>query len=162
MVALSAQGLAAAADETRPQPAPPVDRVGFPRGYQNHFAVLPQFSRRANQVITVFGNAVNAVIAKVRGVAEVPFAERSAIVLEVAEATMDLTNKPLGETDGISKKSEGNALHVMRRGEGVGEAYANNRAGNWGFTKYAAVGGCIMAGKEHCFVVRGRLPEAKK
>lgn len=159
MVALSAQRLAAAADDTRPQPVPPVDRVGFPRGCQNHFAVLRQFSRGANQVITVFGNAV---IAKVRGVAEVPFAERSAIVLETADATMDLTNKPLGETDGIPKKAEGNALRVMRRGEGVGEAYANNRAGNWGFKEFAADGGYIMAGKEHDFFVRGRPLEAKK
>lgn len=161
------------AEDAKPQPAPKVDRVGFPKGYQADFAVLRQFPRGTNQVVTVYGNAAAA---KVKDLADVPFADGSVIVMETAEVATDTAGQPLTEADGSPKKAKVTGMHVMRRGEGFGEAYEHNRAGNWEFTEYKADGSyltppeksaacaeChIKAGQEYDFVFRGRLPEAKK
>lgn len=160
-------------DDAKPQPAPKVDRVGFPKGYQTQFTVLRQFPRGTNQVVTVYGNAAAA---KVKALADIPFADGSVIVMETADVARDAAGKTLTEADGSPKKAKVAGMHVMRRGEGFGEAYEHNRAGNWEFTEYKADGSYITppeksaacaechikAGKEHDFVFRGRLPEAKK
>lgn len=161
------------ADEAKPQPAPKVDRVGFPHGYDSEFTVLRQFPRGKNQLVTVYGNAVAA---RVKGLADVPFANGSVIVMETADVAKDAAGQSVVQADGSPKKAKVTGMHVMRRGEGFGEAYAHNRAGQWEFAEYKADGSyltppeksaacaeChIKAGKERDFVYRGPLPEAKK
>ncbi len=48
------------AEDAKLQPAPKVDRVVFPQGYQTAFEVLRQFPRGSNQVVTIHGYAAAA------------------------------------------------------------------------------------------------------
>jgi hypothetical protein len=158
------------ADEPPDPPAPTVDRVGFPKDYQDKFEVLRSVNRsEKQQLITVFGNTMAATIKRMD---QLPYPYGSILVMETASAQKDSEGKPLLDEKGTYKKDQVLGLHVMRREKDFGEAYGKNRTGEWEYAEYRADGSYITppqksfacaechvkAGRERDFVYRGRLP----
>ena len=163
------------AAESEPAPAPTLDRVGFPKAYQEKYQVLRTVNKKEEQkVVTVYGNGLAA---SITNAAQLPYPNGSIIVMETAGALKDAQDKPLLDEQGNFRKDQVLGLHVMRREKGFGEAYGKNRTGEWEYVEYRADGSYITppqkssscaechvkAGQERDFVYRGRLPaEGKK
>ena len=95
------------------------------------------------------------------------------IVMETAEALKNEEGQPSKDDKGHLRRGEVVGLHVMRREKGFGEAYGNNRTGDWEYVEYRNDGSYITtarksfacaechvkAGRDRDFVYRGRLPE---
>ena len=126
------------ARRTENLPTPKVDRVGFPKDYSKTFEVLRTVERpEKQQVVTVFGNERAA---SVRGVEDLPYPYGSVIVMETAGAIKDEQGKPRLDDKGHLRKGDVVGLHVMRREKGFGEAYGENRTGEWEYVEYRADG----------------------
>jgi hypothetical protein len=112
-------------------PAPKVDRVGFPKGYQSAFRQLRATdSNDAKTVIMVYGNAPAA---SAKG-GRYPYG--SVIVMETWSTMQDTQKKVLLDGDGRFRKDKVTGLHVMRKEHGFGEAYRENRTGEWEYVEY--------------------------
>jgi cytochrome P460 len=159
--------------EEKLSPAPAQDRVDFPNDYTRAYQVLRIVNKPDEQkVVTVYGNRQAAFVTNST---QLPYPYGSVIVMETAVALKDPQGKPLIDEKSNLRKDKVTGLHVMRRGPGFGEAYGNNRAGEWEFVEYrpdgsyitppqksAACAAChVKAGQERDFVYRGRLLEAK-
>ncbi len=151
-------------------PVPATDRVGFPKDYQQKFQVLRAFNRKEEQkVITVFGNKLAASVTRTN---DLPYPYGSIIVMETASALQGKDGEPLLDDKGNYQRNKVLGLHVMRREKDFGEAYRQNRSGEWEYVEYRTDGSYITppqesfscakchikAGKERDFVYRGRLP----
>jgi chitinase len=151
--------------------APHEDRVGFPEDYAKNFDVLRTVERtEKQQVVTIFGNDRAA---SVRDVSSLPYPYGSIIVMETAGALKDAQGKPRLDESGHLRKGDVMGLHVMRREKGFGEAYGQNRTGEWEYVEYRAdhtyitppqksfaCAEChVKAGSDRDFVYRGRFPE---
>ncbi len=156
---------------TEDPPAPKEDRVGFPKDYSKTFEVLRTIERpEKQQIVTVFGNERAA---SVRRSEDLPYPYGSVIVMETAGAIKDEQGKPRVDDKGRLRKGGVVGLHVMRREQGFGVAYGENRTGEWEYVEYRADGtyltppnkssACaechVKAGRDRDFVYRGRLPE---
>jgi len=156
---------------TEDPPAPKEDRVGFPKDYSTTFEVLRTVERpEKQQIVTVFGNERAAAV---RRSEDLPYPYGSVIVMETAGAIKDEQGKPRVDDKGLLRKGGVVGLHVMRREKGFGEAYGENRTGEWEYVEYRADGTyltppnksspcaeChVKAGRDRDFVYRGRLPE---
>ena len=122
------------------------------------------------QIVTVFGNERAA---SVRSSEDLPYPYGSVIVMETAGAIKDEQGKPRVDDKGQLRKGGVIGLHVMRREKGFGEAYGENRSGEWEYVEYRPDGtyltppnksfACaechVKAGRDRDFVYRGRLPE---
>ncbi len=123
-------GVLATAAEEKVDPAPTVDRVGFPTGYAKEFTILRRTTDAANaKQVTVYGNAPAASVTQLSGL---PYPNGSVLVME----TMHL--KP--GADGKLVEDAVSGLHVMRREAGFGADYGAQRAGEWEFVEYHADG----------------------
>ncbi|MBI3715776.1 MAG: cytochrome P460 family protein [Betaproteobacteria bacterium] len=157
------------AAETEIPPAPTVDRVGFPKDYAEKFQVLRSVNRaEKQQVVTVYGNRPAASITRTN---DLPYPYGSIIVMETADAAKDAQDKPLVDDQGRFRKEKVTGLHVMRREKGFGEAYRQNRTGEWEYVEYRPDGSYITppqksatcaechvkAGAQKDFVYRARL-----
>ncbi len=164
--------LAAALPAGEPQdpPAPEVDRVGFPKSYQDRYKVLRSANRpEKQQVITVFGNDLAASITSED---KLPYPYGSILVMETASAQKGSDGQPLLDETGKYRKDQVVGLHVMRREKDFGAAYGKNRTGEWEYAEYKADGSYITppqksfacaechvkAGQARDFVYRGRFP----
>jgi hypothetical protein len=166
-IALAAVSFAADSPDAR---APVVDRVGFPKAYQEKYAVLRTVNKTdKEQVVTVYGNEQAASITRAD---QLPYPYGSIIVMETATAKKDSQGKPIVDKNGDYRGDKILGLHVMRREKGFGEAYGKNRTGEWEYVEYRAdetyitppqksfaCAEChVKAGPERDFVYRGRLP----
>jgi len=157
------------AAESNDSPAPATDRVGLPKDYQRNFQVLRAFNKaEQQQVVTVFGNDRAA---SIKSISDVPYPYGSIIVMETSNALKDPHGKPLSDEKGIYRKDNVVGLHVMRREKNFGEAYAQNRTGEWEYVEYRADGtyitppeksfACakchVKAGPKRDFVYRGKF-----
>lgn len=148
-------------------PAPKVDRVGFPKGYQSAFRQLRATdSADAKTIIVVYGNAP-ATSAKGGS-----YAYGSVIVMETWSTLQDAQKNVLLDAAGHFRKDKVTGLHVMRKEHGFGEAYRENRTGEWEYVEYrpdgtyitppAASAKCaschVKAGDAKDFVYGGRNP----
>ena len=153
------------ADEAKPDPAPTLDRVGFPTGYAKTFPILRRRSDDKEQV-TVYGNAPAASVTQFSAL---PYPNGSVLVMETMRLKPDSNGKPV--EDAVT------GLHVMRREAGFGVDYGANRAGEWEFVEYRPDGSYITppqksascaachlkdAGPARDFVFNGRFAEASK
>jgi hypothetical protein len=158
------------AAESEQAAAPTVDRVGFPKAYQEKYQVLRTVNKKEEQkVVTVYGNGLAA---SITNAAQLPYPNGSIIVMETAGALKDAQGKPLLDGQGNYRKDQVLGLHVMRREKDFGEAYGKNRTGDWEYVEYRADGSYITppqkssscaechvkAGRERDFVYRGRFP----
>jgi hypothetical protein len=112
-------------------PAPKVDRVGFPKGYQSAFRQLRvEDSADAKTVIVVYGNTA-AASAKGRS-----YPYGSVIAMETWSTLQDAQKNVLLDGIGHFRKDKVTGLHVMRKEHGFGEAYRENRTGEWEYVEY--------------------------
>jgi len=121
--------------------APTVDRVGFPKGYSEAFQVLRTVTRTNEQkLVTIYGNKAAA---SVTNAVQLPYPYGSVIVMETANVLKDAQGKPVIDAQGNFRKDKVTGLHVMRREKDFGQAYAENRPGEWEFVEYTPDGGYI-------------------
>ena len=168
-VVRAAEGTSSA-DKT-PEPAPKTDRVGFPTGYREKFEVLrTKVDKEKLKVVTVYGNSKAA---SVTNLSQMPYPNGSVLVMETAEAEKDVLGKPVLNAQGGLFAGKVLGMHVMRRGTGFGEAYAEKRSGEWEYVEYkadgtyitppeksAACSAChIKAGEKRDFVYHGRFAD---
>jgi len=159
---LPATGRAA---EPKADPAPTVDRVGFPTGYAHTFTILRRRSDGKEQV-TVYGNAPAASVTQLSAL---PYPNGSVLVMETMRLKPDANGKPVEDVV--------LGLHVMRREAGFGTDYGANRAGEWEFVEYRPDGTFITppaksascaachakdAGSARDYVFKGRFAESAK
>jgi hypothetical protein len=112
-------------------PAPKVDRVGFPKGDQSAFRQLRvEDSADAKTVIVVYGNTAAA---SAKGGSH-PYG--SVIVMETWSTMQDAQKNVLLDGTGHFHKDKVTGLHVMRKEHGFGEAYRENRTGEWEYAEY--------------------------
>jgi len=118
------------------QPAPPVDRVGFPAGYQTTFVPLYAFDRPdTRQVRVVYGN--HAATSTPKGA---PYPYGSVLVMETYTARLDSTNTPLRDANGRYIRNQLAGIFVMRKERGYGVEYEHNRTGEWEYVAYRGDG----------------------
>lgn len=123
------------------QPAPAIDRVGFPKDYQTTFEVLRTVTRKKElKIVTVYGNKEAA---SITSAAQLPYPYGSILVMETALALKDAEGKPALDAAGELRRDKIAGLHVMRRERGFGEAYGRNRTAEWEYVEYHADGTTI-------------------
>jgi plastocyanin len=116
------------------QPAPLVDRVGFPDNYQTDFVPLFAFDRPDNRQIRVmYGNHVVTNAKKGE-----PYPYGSVIVMETYRARLDAQNNPLRDANGRYIRDTLAGIFVMRKERGFGIEYEHNRTGEWEYVAYRA------------------------
>lgn len=114
------------------QPAPLVDRVGFPDNYQTAYVPLFAFDRPdARQIRVVYGNHVASSVTKGQ-----PYPYGSVIVMETYRARTDAQNNPLRDEAGRFIRDALTAIFVMRKEPGFGVEYAHNRTGEWEYVAF--------------------------
>ncbi len=139
-------------------PAPKVDRVGFPKGYQSSFRQLRVTdSTDAKTVIVVYGNAPAT---SAKG-GKYPYG--SVIVMETWSTLLDAQKNVLLDGTGHFRKDKVTGLHVMRKDHGFGEAYRENRTGEWEYVEYRPDGTYITppAASAKCASCHLKAGEAK-
>ena len=157
----------ACASEEKLEPAPAVDRVGFPADYAKTFTVLRRTTDPAGaKQVTVYGNALAASVTQLSGL---PYPDGSVLVMETMHLKPDAQGKLV--EDAVL------GLHVMRRAAGFGADYGAQRAGEWEFVEYRPDGTFITppqksascsachqksAGAERDFVFKARFADAAK
>lgn len=138
--------------------APKADRVGFPKGYQSAFR---QFRTKdqadAKTVIVVYVNAAPA--SAQRG--SYPYG--SVIVMETWSTLQDAGKNVLLDGNGHFRRDKVTGLHVMRKEHGFGEAYGENRTGEWEYVEYRPDGTYITppAASAKCAACHLKAGEAK-
>ena len=139
-------------------PAPKADRVGFPKGYQSGFRQLRSTDHAdAKTVVVVYGNPAAA---SVKG-GSYPYG--STIVMETWSTLQDAQKNTLLEGTGRFRKDKVTGLHVMRKEHGFGEAYHENRTGEWEYVEYRPDGTYITppAASAKCASCHLKAGEAK-
>lgn len=173
LLVVSVASVFTGSSEEKLSSAPGQDRVGFPADYARTYDVLRVVNKPDEQkMVTVYGNRKAASITNSN---QLPYPYGSIIVMETASTTKDTQGKLLADQNANLRKDRVTGLHVMRRELGFGEAYGDNRAGEWEFVEYKPDGtyitppqksgtcaAChVKAGQKLDFVYRGRLIESK-
>lgn len=113
-------------------PAPSEDRVGFPENYQENYQLLYVFDRADNvQVRVICGNDA-AASAK----AGEPLPYGSILVMETWRARRDDDGKPVLDDNGRFIREELGGIFIMRKEPGFGEAYEEQRSGEWEYVAF--------------------------
>ena len=115
-------------------PGPDEDPVGFPKGYQDNFKQLFVFDRFDNhQVRVVYGNDQAASVQPGEA-----FPYGSIMAMETYRAKLDASGEPILDEEGRYQYQRGDptGIFVMRKEEGFGEAYQQNRTGEWEYVAY--------------------------
>jgi plastocyanin len=123
-----------------PRPAPTEDRVGFPEGYQDSFKLLFVFDRPDNkQVRVICGNDLAAARQP-----DEPFPYGSIMVMETYRAKLDPNGQPVLDENGHFIRQTLTGLFVQRKEEGFGEAYEEERSGEWEYVAYRPDGSTFI------------------
>lgn len=170
---IGAMLLGHAASSELPVSAPATDRVGFPKDYRTRFKVLGVIVKeQALRVSTVYGNEQAATVTSRE---QLPYPEGSIILVEFSDALRDANNQVVRDANGALQRGAVEHIDVMKRGQGFGEAYGVNRAGEWEYAGYRLDGSyttppeksaqCAAchrkAGPENDFVFRMRAAPAR-
>jgi plastocyanin len=115
-----------------PGPAPTEDRVGFPENYAQDFKLMYVMDRVDNsQVRIICGN--DLAVATEEGE---PFAYGSALVMETWRTKRDASGAVIKDENGRFIRESLSGIFVMRKEEGFGEAYQEQRSGEWEYVAY--------------------------
>lgn len=118
--------------QTPTEPAPTVDRVGFPENYQTQFVPLFAFDRPdARQVRVVYGNHVVTNSPRYG-----PYEYGSVLVMETYRAAQDAQGTVLKDAAGRFIRDQLLGIFVMRKERGFGVDYKHNRTGEWEYVAY--------------------------
>ena len=155
------------AAEEKIDPAPAIDRVGFPTDYARKFTILRRTTdAAAAKQVTVYGNAQAASITQRSAL---PYPNGAVLVMETMHLKPDAQGKLV--EDAVL------GLHVMRREAGFGADYGAQRAGEWEFVEYRPDGSFITpppksascsachqknAGPDRDYVFKARFADAAK
>jgi len=122
----------AASPTPTPRPAPTADRVGFPEDYQTKFKFAYVFDRQdAKSVSYICFNDVAATTKQGQ-----PFPYGSVIVFESWRPKQNAQGILIKDANGHMIRESLNAIFVMRKERGFGEAYQANRTGEWEYIAY--------------------------
>jgi len=114
------------------------DRVGFPADYRHTLRqVSDVIYQEGSGVSTVYANDLAA---SAPGFSQARYPNGAVIVMEFARPQIDGEGELLRDAHGAPLKGEIVHIDVMRRGTGFGEAYGDDRAGEWEFASYASDG----------------------
>jgi plastocyanin len=150
-----------------PRPAPQVDRVGFPEGYQDSFKLIYVYDRTVSKQIRVA--CANSVAASVKP--GEPFPYGSVLLFESWRPKETATGDVVKDANGRLIREALTTIFVMRKEQGFGEAYKDLRNGEWEYVAYRpdksvqtppqlsfSCAGCHQAaGQDRDFVFRGNL-----
>jgi plastocyanin len=114
------------------RPAPTTDRVGFPEDYQTKFKFAYVFDRQDAKSVSYI--CVNDVAAATKQGQPFPFG--SVIVFESWRPKQDAQGNLIKDANGHLIRESLNAIFVMRKEQGFGEAYQANRTGEWEYIAY--------------------------
>ncbi len=155
-----------ATSTTSQGPAPKVDRVGFPEGYQTNFKLFYVFDMPKNKRILVTYANDNASSIKPGQ----PFPYGSIIAMETYSAKQDAQGNMVTDASGHSLRDKLQAVIVMRKERGFGVDYQNLRNDEWEYAAYrpngthlvppqetSACAGCHIAAIYKDFVFRRDL-----
>lgn len=148
-------------------PAPKVDRVGFPQGYQTSYQLFYLFDRPGNKQARVVYANDQAASAK-QGE---PFPYGSILVIEHYAAEQDAQGNVLRDASGRYIRDRLINLFVMRKEPGFGADYQHLRTDEWEYAAYNPDGTLFLspertafcsachqfAGAERDWVFRGNL-----
>lgn len=130
-----------------PRPAPSEDRVGFPENYDTDFKLLFIFNRPDRKLLRVIcGNDIAA-----QNQAGEPFDYGSVLLMISYSAQLDSDGQPVLDENGRYIGEKLVALHVQRKEPGFGEAYGEDRAGEWEYMAYNADGSVQVAPQDSNF-----------
>lgn len=135
IIVFSALFVQSAIAQTTPPPAPTVDRVGFPTGYQN-WAVLYAFDRPDNkQVRTIYANDPGF---NVKDGEQSNYPYGSILLMETWACLKDAATACILDDNGRFQKDPAATptLFVMRKERGFGVDYGPNRTGEWEYVAY--------------------------
>jgi plastocyanin len=114
------------------RPAPTTDRVGFPEDYQTKFKFAYAYDRRDAKSVSYI--CFNDVAASVKQGQPFPFG--SVIVFESWRPKEDASGSLVYDAAGHMIRESLNAIFVMRKEPGFGEAYKQFRTGEWEYIAY--------------------------
>jgi plastocyanin len=137
-------GAAAVTGIAQNPPAPSVDRVGFPTGFQN-WPVLYVFDRPDNrQIRTIYGNGVATQVDRGK---QHNFPYGSVLVMEVVAALRDAAGNVVLDANGRFQRDPTSAptIFVSRKEPGYGADYGPNRTGEWEYVSYRTDGSFATA-----------------
>jgi cytochrome P460 len=127
-----------------------LDRVGFPADYTHTLRQVGDtvFHERSG-VSTVYANELAL---SSPGFSQARYPNGAVIMMEFAKPLRDGEGELLRDAKGAPLKGEIEHIDVMRRGAGFGEAYGEDRAGEWEFASYRPDGTTLRAAGEtaHC------------
>lgn len=114
------------------EPAPQVDRVGFPEGYTTFYTPFFVFDRPDNrQIRVVYANKMASTVKPGEA-----FPYGSILVMETYRAKTDAMGNLVRDEEGRFVRDTLNAIFVMRKEKGFGAAYQKNRTGEWEYVAY--------------------------
>jgi hypothetical protein len=118
--------------------APQTDRVGYPADYRETFVRI-RVSDRADSKTTaaIYGNSAAATIHP--GDAG-PYPYGSILINEAWSTVKDGGGNVVLDESGHYKLDKLEKVHVMRKERGFGEAYGDNRSGEWEYVSFAQGG----------------------
>jgi len=120
--------------------APSTDRVGLPKDYQTAWKLLRTVEDKgSNTVKVVYAN--DAAASRKSGA----YPYGAVIVMETWSTVQDSQKKALLDDAGHFRRDKVTGLHVMRKEPGFGEAYGQNRSGEWEFVEYRPDGSYLTA-----------------
>lgn len=137
-------------DRAMPAVNAATDRVGFPGDYASNLRkVSDAIFNEKSGVSTVFANELAA---SSPGFSQARYPNGAVIMMEFANPQRDGEGQLLRDARGTPLKGEIVHIDVMRRGDGFGEAYGENRAGEWEFASYRPDGSTLMSPDKtaHC------------
>src|SRR5919204_5716551 len=114
------------------RPAPQIDRVGFPEDYQTKFKFAYAFDRRDAKSVSYI--CFNDVAAQVKQGEAFPYG--SVLVFESWRPKEDAQGALVYDANGHMIRESLNAIFVMRKEHGFGEAYQASRTGEWEYVAY--------------------------
>src|SRR5881628_2257606 len=110
-------------------PAPTVDRVGFPAGYQDTFKLFYVFDNYQNrQIRKVYGNEIAASVTPGETFS---FPYGSVLLFESYTVQQDAKGEPVLDINGRYIPVNLTTLFVMRKERGFGADYKEYRNGEW-------------------------------
>ena len=122
--------------KTQSLPAPTVDRVGFPAGYQQSFIKVFTFDNyQARSVLVMWANPTAASVTP-DTVFKFPYG--SIIIMETWAAARDANGEPVVDANGRYMVADGAVptVSVMRKEKGFGADYGIIRSGEWEYAAY--------------------------
>jgi Cytochrome P460 len=119
---------------TQTLPAPTMDNVRFPAGYQATYILFYTFDNYQNrQIRKVYGNPIAALV-KPAEVFNFPYG--SIILFESWSVQEDAAGEPLLDSNGRFIPNQLTTIFVMRKEKGFGPDYKELRNGEWEYGAY--------------------------